>query len=73
MSQKVYDVLKPTGGFKIADAEDINAYGEALINFVPIILSAQEYQQLISEGAINYGDKQITYDPNRIYFIKREF
>ena len=34
MPQKVYDVLKPTGQFKIAEAEDISAHGESLINFI---------------------------------------
>ena len=71
MSQKVYDVLKPTGQFKIAEAEDISAHGESLINFVPIILTQAEYNELL-KGPIEHQGTIITYDENKIYFIKRE-
>ena len=59
-------------------AADAEAVGNELTNLqnaldssLPIILTQREYEQLIEDGAIIVDEEIITYDPNRIYMIKR--
>jgi hypothetical protein len=74
--QKVFGTLKPTGDFWVAHSKNIEAEGEALENFIPIILTQEEYNTIYEKKesiVITLADgtqKEITYDKNRIYFIK---
>lgn len=71
MSQKVYDILKPTGTFWVAQSKDIEANGESLENFLPIIVTPEEYNILyFHNGKIEYNGEMISYDANKIYLIK---
>lgn len=44
---------------------------EALLNCIPIVLTQTEYNTLIGGGTIMLNGKELTYEENRIYMIKR--
>lgn len=53
------------------EAKHVDVNGEALINFIPIILTQAEYDTLINGGTITLNGQEISYEENRIYMIKR--
>ena len=54
------------------DAEDVRVNAEeSLLNYIPIILTQEEYDTLVSGGTITLNGQPISYEPNRIYMIKR--
>lgn len=68
----VYDKIKPeTDGDAIMDAKDVDVDGETLLNFIPIILTQEEYNTLVDGGTITLNGRELTYEENRIYMIKR--
>lgn len=70
MSQKVFDTLKPIGTFWVAEAKDIEANGESLGNYIPIILTPEEYNALLDGEEVEYEGEKITFDEEKIYLIK---
>jgi hypothetical protein len=68
----VYDKIKPEkDGDAIMDAQDVDVDGETLLNFIPIILTQEEYNTLVDGGTITLNGRELTYEENRIYMIKR--
>ena len=68
----VYDKIKPEkSGDAIMDAIDVDVDGETLLNFIPIILTQEEYNTLVDGGTITLNGKELTYEENRIYMIKK--
>lgn len=68
----VYDKIKPEkDGDAIMDAQDVDVNGETLLNFIPIILTQTEYDTLLAGETITLNGKEISYEENRIYMIKR--
>lgn len=71
MALLVYDKFQPTGPFFAMDAKDVEVEGETLMNYIPIILTQEEYNTLLDGGTIIINGKEYTYEENRIYMIKR--
>lgn len=68
----IYDTIQPTGGeFPAVKAKDVDVNGEALLNFIPIILTQEEYNTLVGGGTITLNGKELSYEENRIYMIKK--
>lgn len=71
MALLVYDKFQPAGPFFAMDAKDVEVDGETLINYIPIILSEEEYESLRAGETILINGKEHSYEENRIYMIKR--
>ena len=72
MALKLLNTIEPAGDFKVVDAVDISVNkNENLTDFLPIILTQEEYDIISEGGTINLNGKDITYEANRIYMIKR--
>lgn len=68
----VYDKIKPEkAGDAIMDAMDVDVNGETLLNFIPIILTQEEYNTLVDGGTITLNGKELSYEEHRIYMIKK--
>lgn len=68
----IYDTIQPTGGeFPAVKAKDVDVNGEALLNFIPIILTQEEYNTLVDGGTITLNGKELSYEEHRIYMIKK--
>ena len=68
----IYDTIQPTGGdFPAVKAKDIDVNGETLLNFIPIILTQAEYNTLIEGGTITLNGREISYEENRMYMVKK--
>lgn len=67
----VYDKIKPEGDYSVLDAKDVDVNGETLLNFIPIILTQEEYNTLVSGGTITLNGQDLTYEENRIYMVKK--
>lgn len=66
--------IKPKNNntFAMVDAEDVETPdGGRLTDYLPIILTQSEYNTLINGGTITLNGKEIAYEENRIYMIKR--
>jgi hypothetical protein len=53
------------------DAKDVEVDGETLMNYIPIILTEEEYDSLLDGNSIVINGKEHYYDENRIYMIKK--
>ena len=62
---------KGDGDFPLMRAKDVDVNGETLLNFIPIILTQTEYDTLVNGGTITLNGRELTYEENRIYMIKR--
>lgn len=62
---------KGDGDFPLMRAKDVDVNGETLLNFLPIILTQEEYNTLVGGGTITLNGQELTYEENRIYMIKR--
>lgn len=72
MALKLLNTIEPAGDFKVVDAADISVNKkEDLIDFLPIILTQREYEDLVNNGSIEINGETITFQENRIYMIKR--
>lgn len=72
MALKLLNTIEPAGDFKVVDAADISVNKkEDLIDFLPIILTQREYEDLVNNGSIEINGEAITFQENRIYMIKR--
>lgn len=66
-----------TTDFPLVRAKDVEVSGERLTKFIPIILSQEEYNTIYEgyedgvEITLENG-QVIKYDPEQIYFVKRE-
>jgi hypothetical protein len=47
---------------------DINS--KTLLNYIPIILTQEEYDILVGGGTITLNGQEISYEENRTYMIK---
>lgn len=63
--------LRGDGTWDRVDAEDVWVNNETLLNFIPIILTQEEYDTLVGGGTITLNGQEISYEENRIYMIKR--
>lgn len=63
--------LRGDGTWDRVDAEDVWVNNETLLNFIPIILTQDEYNTLAGGGTIELNGQEISYEENRIYMIKR--
>jgi hypothetical protein len=59
-----------TGDFPLVRAKDVDVNGETLLNYIPVILTQEEYDILVGGGTITLNGQEITYEENRIYMIK---
>lgn len=71
MALLVYSKFKPAGSFFAMDAKDVEVEGETLMNYIPIILTQEEYNILLDGGAILVNGKEHFLDENRIYMVKK--
>lgn len=72
MALKLLNTIEPAGDFKVVDAADISVNkNENLTDFLPIILTQEEYDIISEGGTIILNGQEITYEANRIYMIKR--
>lgn len=71
MALLVFDKFETTGPFFAMDAKDVEVDGESLINYVPIILTQEEYNTLLDGGTIIIKGKEHSLDENRIYMVKK--
>lgn len=71
MALLVYDKFQPAGPFFAMDAKDVEVDGETLMNYIPIILTEEEYDSLLDGNSIIINGKEHYYDENRIYMIKK--
>lgn len=67
----VYDKIKPEGNYSVLEAKDVEVNGETLLNYIPIILTQEEYNTLINGGTITLNGQELTYEEHRIYMIKK--
>ena len=63
--------IQPSGDFAAVNAKDVDVNGETLLNFIPIILTQEEYNTLVNGGTITLNGQELTYEENRIYMIKK--
>lgn len=63
---------KNNGTFPLMRAQDVDVYGETLLNYIPIILTQEEYNTLVDGGTITLNGQEISYEDNRIYMIKKD-
>ena len=70
--QELFGTLKPIGSFWAARSADIEARGESLENFVPIIITEAEYQALLDGEGVLYKGETIFFEDEKVYFIKQE-
>ena len=56
--------------FPLVRAKDVDVNGETLLNYIPIILTQEEYDIIVSGGTITLNGQEIVYEENRIYMIK---
>lgn len=63
--------IKPAGNFAAVDAKDVDVDGETLLNYIPIILTQEEYNTLVDGGTITINGQEMPYEENRIYMIKK--
>lgn len=63
--------IKPAGNFAAVDAKDVDVHGETLLNYIPIILTQEEYDTLVNGGTITVNGREMYYEENRIYMIKK--
>ena len=63
--------IKPSGNFAAVDAKDVDVNGKTLLNYIPIILTEEEYISIIHGGTIMIDGNEITYDDNQIYMVKK--
>ena len=57
--------------FPLMRAQDVDVYGETLLNYIPIILTQDEYNTLVDGGTITLNGQDVSYEENRIYMIKK--
>lgn len=63
---------KNNGSFAMVDAEDVETPdGGRLLDYLPVILTQSEYDTLVDGGTITINGKDVSYEENRIYMIKR--
>ena len=62
---------KNNGTFPLVRAKDVDVNGETLLNYIPIILTQDEYDILVGGGTITINGQEIAYEENRIYMIKK--
>lgn len=58
--------------YPLVRAKDVDVSGESLINFIPIILTQEEYNTLLEGGTIEINGQEISFEEDRIYMIKKE-
>lgn len=63
--------LRGDGTWDRVDAEDVWVNNETLLNFIPIILTQEEYNTLAGGGTITLNGQEISYEENRIYMVKK--
>lgn len=57
--------------FPLVRAKDVDVNGETLMNYIPIILTQEEYNVIANGGTITLNGQEITYEEHRVYMIKR--
>ena len=71
MALKIMQPIQPAGDFPAVYSDNVDANGEALTNFIPIILTQREYNTLVENGSLEINGEIITFQEKRIYLIKR--
>lgn len=74
-SVKVAAGFTQAGGndFPLIRARDVDVSGESLINYLPVILTQDEYNTIVGGGTIILPNgKTASFEENRIYMIKKE-
>lgn len=57
--------------FPLMRAKDVDVNGETLLNYIPMILTQEEYNIIDSGGTIFINGQPVSFEENRIYMIKR--
>lgn len=65
MSIELIDKIKPKNGgsFPIVEAEDVAYQGKRIPDFLPVVITQEEYDALVAAGTVN---------EDTLYFIKEE-
>lgn len=63
MAIELIDKIKPKNGgsFPMVDAEDVACGDGRLPDFLPVVVSQEEYDQMVADGTVN---------ENTLYFVK---